>query len=75
MKYAYTLGAQIAHFPYKFYWKNNYLFRYYIYSVILCTPVFWQIHKLANSPGSYKKLAEYRAKEKKEEEEHKKHLL
>jgi len=66
MKYPYTLGAQIAQFPYKFYWDNNWNFKYYIIAVIASFPVFYKINGLANSPGNVEKWAEIRRKEKEE---------
>ena len=46
MKYPYTISAKVAHFPYAYYWKNNFVFRYWIYANILLIPVFYKIQKL-----------------------------
>lgn len=46
MKYPYTLGAKIAQFPYKFYFKNNWIVRYYCFSLVLCIPIFKSISNL-----------------------------
>lgn len=46
MKYPYTLGAKIAQFPYKFYFKNNWIIRYYAFSLVLCIPIFKSISNL-----------------------------
>lgn len=46
MKYPYTLGAKIAQFPYKYYYKNNWIFRYYPIGFITCLPIFWYINQM-----------------------------
>ncbi|KAJ3637760.1 hypothetical protein MTP99_001192 [Tenebrio molitor] len=63
MKYPYTFTAKIAQFPFKFYIKNNWMWRYYPIAVVLCIPVFNSISKLANSPENVAKWAEIRRKE------------
>ncbi|XP_018580283.1 uncharacterized protein LOC108917946 [Anoplophora glabripennis] len=63
MKYPYTFSAKIAQFPYKFYFQNNTIFRYYCYGVIAAVPVFVYISRLSNSPANKKKWAEIRRKE------------
>lgn len=45
MKYPYTYSAKIAQFPYKFYWTNSWLARYWVYGVIVSLPLFYKIHK------------------------------
>ena len=45
MKYPYTFSAKIAQFPYKFYWNNNWMFRYYPYGVLAALPVFVYISR------------------------------
>lgn len=46
MKYPYTYTAKIAQFPYKHYFKHSWLARYWIYSIIICTPLFYSIQKM-----------------------------
>lgn len=46
MKFPYTLSAKIAQFPYKFYFKNNWVFRYYIFALAVSLPVFMKISNL-----------------------------
>lgn len=46
MKYPYTYAAKLAQFPYKFYFKNSWAVRYWVYSSILCLPIFYGIEKL-----------------------------
>ncbi|XP_044755254.1 uncharacterized protein LOC123314192 [Coccinella septempunctata] len=69
MKYPYTLAAQIMQFPYAFHLKNQWIWRYYVYAVIVCVPVFWKLNKMANSPGNVQKWKELKRLEK----EHLKH--
>lgn len=45
MKYPYTFSAKIAQFPYKFYWNNSWFYRYYVFGIILTTPLIYKIHK------------------------------
>lgn len=47
MKYPYTFSAKLAQFPWKFYYNNQWIFRYWGLSVILCLPVFNSIRKLS----------------------------
>lgn len=44
MKYPYTFSAKIAQFPYKFYWKNSWLARYWIYGMVVSFPLFYKVH-------------------------------
>lgn len=46
MKFPYTFSAKIAQFPFKYYYKNNWMFRYYWYGVIGSIPVFAYFQKL-----------------------------
>lgn len=48
MKFPYTLSAKLAQFPFKYYFKNNWVFRYYIFSLALTFPVFMKISQLGN---------------------------
>lgn len=52
MKYPYTFTAKLAHFPYAYYWKNNWFFRYFCYGSVLCLPIFYKIQKMCK----YKQL-------------------
>ncbi|XP_018322973.1 uncharacterized protein LOC108735490 [Agrilus planipennis] len=63
MKFPYTFSAKIAQFPFKFYFQNNWVFKYYLISVVVCTPIFYKISRLANSPENKAKWAEIRRKE------------
>jgi len=67
MKYPYTHAAKLAQFPYKHYWKNAWLVRYWCYSLVLCAPIFYKIGKLTNSPGN---VASWEEKKRKEAEHH-----
>ncbi|KAJ8914555.1 hypothetical protein NQ315_010019 [Exocentrus adspersus] len=63
MKFPYTFSAKLAQFPYKFYYQNNHMVRYYCYAVVACLPVFMYISRLSNSPANKEKWAEIRRKE------------
>ncbi|KAL1497418.1 hypothetical protein ABEB36_008394 [Hypothenemus hampei] len=63
MKYPYTLTAKIVQFPYKFYFQNNWVYRYYVYAVVACFPVFWYITVLSNSKNNNAKWKDIRYKE------------
>ncbi|KAJ8926064.1 hypothetical protein NQ315_009919 [Exocentrus adspersus] len=63
MKFPYTFSAKIAQFPFKFYLKNQWIWRYYAISVVVCLPVFKAISNLANSPENVAKWAEIRRRE------------
>jgi len=63
MKYPYTLGAQVRQFPYRFYWNNSWIFKYWCISTVLCTPIFFWIQSKARTPENIKKWKEIRAKE------------
>lgn len=45
MKYPYTYTAKIARFPYKFYFQNSWLFRYWCYSLVATFPLIVFLHK------------------------------
>ncbi|XP_044744433.1 uncharacterized protein LOC123306475 [Coccinella septempunctata] len=66
MKYPYTTAAQIAQFPLKFHVKNQWIWKYYFVSLVVCFPVFYKINSLVNSPGNVEK---WEAAKKKEREE------
>lgn len=46
MKYPYTFSAKFAQFPLSYYFKNQWIWKYYFLSVAACVPVFYSIHKL-----------------------------
>jgi len=63
MKFPYTFSAKIAQFPWKHYFSNQWIWKYYAVSVLLCIPVFKKISNLANSPENVAKWAEIRRRE------------
>ncbi|CAG9862250.1 unnamed protein product [Phyllotreta striolata] len=63
MKYPYTFTAKVMQFPLRHYLKNQWIFKYYAISLVLCMPVFKSISNLANSPENVAKWAEIRRKE------------
>ncbi|CAG5004385.1 unnamed protein product [Parnassius apollo] len=63
MKFPYTFSAKVAQFPLKFYIQNQWIWRYWFISFGVCLPVFYKIHKMANSPENVSKWAEIRRKE------------
>lgn len=44
MKYPYTYTAKLAQFPYKYYFKHSWYFRYWTYSLALTFPLIVFIH-------------------------------
>lgn len=58
MKFPYTFSAKVAHFPWKFYVKNNWIWRYYVYAFVVCIPMFSYFTGMANTPGNVKKWKE-----------------
>ncbi|XP_076047122.1 reduction of Rh1 isoform X2 [Oratosquilla oratoria] len=57
MKYPYTFTAKLAQFPFAYYFKNQWVFRYYILGVAACIPVFNWIENQACSPANKEKWA------------------
>ncbi|EFN82388.1 hypothetical protein EAI_01530 [Harpegnathos saltator] len=55
MKYPYTLTAKLVQFPYKYYWKHSWLFRYMFYSIFATLPIIYKIQKLSYSPANVEK--------------------
>lgn len=45
MKYPYTYSAKIAQFPYKFYFTNSWLYKYWLVGLVVSMPVFYKVHK------------------------------
>ncbi|KAH1009644.1 uncharacterized protein LOC109545434 [Dendroctonus ponderosae] len=66
MKFPYTFSAQIAQFPYKFYYKNNWIVRTYPWGFALALPIFWYMDRKVNSKENKAKWREIRRKEKEE---------
>ncbi|XP_074042198.1 uncharacterized protein [Leptinotarsa decemlineata] len=63
MKFPYTFSAKLAQFPWKYHLKNQWLWKYYAISVVVCIPIFKSISNLANSPANVAKWAEIRRRE------------
>ncbi|VEN36646.1 unnamed protein product [Callosobruchus maculatus] len=63
MKFPYTFSAKLAQFPWKFYFQNQWIWKYYAVAVVCCIPIFKSISNLANSPENVAKWAEIRRKE------------
>ncbi|CAG9128079.1 hypothetical protein JYU34_018388 [Plutella xylostella] len=63
MKYPYTISAKIAQFPMKYYVQNQWIWRYWMAGILVSAPIFYKIHKLANSPENVKIWAENKRKE------------
>nr|CAI5832317.1 unnamed protein product [Callosobruchus analis] len=38
--------AKLAQFPYRYYYKNQWIYRYYVYATICCVPIFMYISSL-----------------------------
>lgn len=54
MKYPYTYTAKIAQFPWKFYVKNNWMWKYYAIAIAVSFPLFYKIGRISNSPETVK---------------------
>nr|CAH7761797.1 unnamed protein product [Callosobruchus chinensis] len=63
MKFPYTFSAKLAQFPWKYYFQNQWVFKYYAIAVVCTIPIFKSISNLANSPENVAKWAEIRRKE------------
>ncbi|XP_028128302.1 uncharacterized protein LOC114324628 [Diabrotica virgifera virgifera] len=70
MKFPYTFTAKLVQFPYKHYFKHNWIYRYYVFGVIASLPIFMYLSRLAHSPGNVEQWKEIRRKEE-EEQRHK----
>lgn len=46
MKFPYTFSAKVAQFPYKMYFTQQWIWKYYALSVVLTIPLFYKIQKL-----------------------------
>ncbi|KAJ8959879.1 hypothetical protein NQ318_011615 [Aromia moschata] len=63
MKFPYTFTAKVVQFPFKFYFKNNWIYRYYCFAFVACLPVFLYIQRLSNTPSNKEKWAAIQRKE------------
>ncbi|GAB6026075.1 hypothetical protein CHUAL_012278 [Chamberlinius hualienensis] len=52
MKYPYTFTSKIVQFPWKYYFTNNWPFRYFIYGSIITFPLILWIDRKVNSPAA-----------------------
>ncbi|KAI1295347.1 hypothetical protein HDE_05482 [Halotydeus destructor] len=50
MIHPYTYTAKFIHFPYKYFFKESWMFRYACYSMVLTYPIYVWIHFKVNSP-------------------------
>lgn len=64
MKFPYTYTAKIAQFPLNFHFKNNWMWKYYVYGFIVSIPIFFKIHRLSNSKENVEKWRIIKEKEK-----------
>ncbi|XP_011869631.1 PREDICTED: uncharacterized protein LOC105563004 [Vollenhovia emeryi] len=55
MKYPYTVSAKIAQFPYKYYIKHSWLFRYMLVATVVTMPFFYKVEKLSYAPENVAK--------------------
>lgn len=49
MKFPYTFSAKVAQFPYKMYFTQQWIWKYYAISVVLTIPLFYKIQKLGKN--------------------------
>lgn len=62
MKFPYTLSAKIAQFPIFHYMKNNMIWMYYPYGMVVAFYCFMKIHILANCEANQRSWAETQRK-------------
>ncbi|XP_011707883.1 PREDICTED: uncharacterized protein LOC105462744 [Wasmannia auropunctata] len=55
MKYPYTLTAKAAQFPYKYYIKHSWLYKYMLIGTLVAFPIFYKIQRLSYSPENVAK--------------------
>ncbi|XP_051166715.1 uncharacterized protein LOC127285000 [Leptopilina boulardi] len=58
MKYPYTFTAKIMQFPYKYYYKHSWMFRYCAFATAIVAPIVYQFQKLSYAPANVKKWEE-----------------
>lgn len=63
MKFPYTFTAKIAQFPLKYHIEKNWLWKYTIVGVVVSLPIFYKIHRMANSPANVEKWRLIKEKE------------
>ncbi|XP_065169142.1 uncharacterized protein [Atheta coriaria] len=63
MKFPHTFTSKLVQFPWKHYFTNQWIWKYYAIAVVVSIPVFKKISNLANSPENVAKWAEIRRKE------------
>lgn len=72
MPYPVTISAKISQFPYRHYWHEAWIIRYFTYALMFGVfPLYWQIDKKLTSPEN---KALWREKRKHDLEHHKKEL-
>ena len=49
MKFPYTFAAKVAQFPYKMYFTQQWIWKYYAISLVISAPLFYKIQKLGKS--------------------------
>lgn len=62
MKYPYTFSAKIAQFPIFFYMRNNYIWMYYPWGILISVYFFGIIHNVVNSDENKRSWAESQRK-------------
>lgn len=50
MIYPYTLSAKIAQFPFRYYYDNVWLFKYFIFGIVASFPLFFYLGRKSYSP-------------------------
>ncbi|XP_046687511.1 uncharacterized protein LOC124373152 [Homalodisca vitripennis] len=60
MKYPYTISAKVAQFPFKFYYNNHWIFKYWFFGILASAPLFYKIGKLSYSPDNVAKWEKIR---------------
>lgn len=63
MKFPYTFSAKIAHFPWMFYFNNNWIAKYYVIAILCSVPLFAYLSALSKSPENVKKWKELKKAE------------
>merc|ERR1711976_346158 len=61
MKYQYSIAGKVLNFPWKFHWKHGRGVRFTAYAILASMPVFYQLHKVVNSPGNVEQWKQIRA--------------
>lgn len=53
MKFPYTFTAKVMQFPWRFYIEKNWIYKYYVISIVLCIPIFWRLERLCECPFGF----------------------